>query len=102
MNTVGHIRGKRTWVSLPKRRKDSLLRMNTKEYLFEEQPKLAKQLEESGELEEFLDNKVRLGTLVLQQCKGKGLNQGQVEELLGEVLYGPPEVDPEDQDQDEE
>ncbi len=40
--------------------------------------------------------------MVLQQCKGRGLNQGQMEELLAEVLYGPPEVDPEDQDQEEE
>jgi len=49
-----------------------------------------------------LDNKVRLGRQVLQQCKGRGLNRGQVEELLAEVLYGPPEVAPEDQDQEEE
>jgi len=52
------------------RRKDSLLRMNAESYLFEEQPKLAKQLEE------FLDNASRGPASIVVRVRSRPQSRG--------------------------
>jgi hypothetical protein len=86
----------------PKQPVCQLMAAQLEAHMAEFNPRLLKELEDSAQLQEFLEERASQARLIYLQCRKAGMSPLQAGEVANQDLYPPPETSEEAEEDPEE